>query len=308
LSDASLRIERRGRAAAIVLSAGRLEATFVPELNMLGASLRLAGEEFLATPGGLAAYGKGHTTGLPLLAPWANRLSGLGYRSGRVRVDLAGLPLHVDGNGLPIHGTMSARQAWKVEELSSRRGVARVAASFAYETQDLLAAFPFPHRLEVAASVDGKALTVTTVLRPTGSRPVPVSFGHHPYFRLPEGSRSAWHLRLPRREQLELDERGIPTGGRTRCPAEVEPIRNRVFDDLFEVGARRTLGLELGHRRLSVELEDGYCFAQVFAPPGRRFVALEPMTAPTNALVEGTCPTVRPGETFVARFRLRPET
>jgi galactose mutarotase-like enzyme len=45
----------------------------------------------------------------------------------------------------------------------------------------------------------------------------------------------------------------------------------------------------------------------VFAPQGKRFVALEPMTAPTNALVEGTCPMVAPGEAFTARFRIRPE-
>ena len=136
---------------------------------------------------------------------------------------------------------------------------------------------------------------------------MPVSFGFHPYFGIPELPRAEWRLALPGMRRLAVDERGIPTGGRTRCAAEVEPIGNRVFDDLFEVGARRTLGLELGHRRLSVELEDGYRFAQVFAPPGRRFVALEPMTAPTNALVDGTCPLIRPGDAYVAEFRARPQ-
>ena len=44
--------------------------------------------------------------------------------------------------------------------------------------------------------------------------------------------------------------------------------------------------------------------AQVWVPPGRRFIALEPMTAPTNALVERNAPMVRPGDVFRARFRL----
>jgi hypothetical protein len=95
--------------AAITLVSDELEATFVPELNMLGTSLRMGGEEYLALPGGVGAYRRQHTTGLPLLAPWANRLGDLVYRSGRARVDLEGLPLHTDGNGLPIHGTLSAR-------------------------------------------------------------------------------------------------------------------------------------------------------------------------------------------------------
>jgi aldose 1-epimerase len=96
--------------AAVTLTSGELQATFVPEMNLLGASLCLGGEEFLALPGGVGAYRRVRTTGLPLLAPWANRLSGRAYRAGRVRVELDGLELYTDPNGLPIHGTMSARE------------------------------------------------------------------------------------------------------------------------------------------------------------------------------------------------------
>jgi hypothetical protein len=77
---ASVRIHRWRGVAAVTLTAGELQATFVPEMNMLGASLRLGGEEFLALPGGVGAYRRVRTTGLPLLAPWANRLSGSATR------------------------------------------------------------------------------------------------------------------------------------------------------------------------------------------------------------------------------------
>jgi hypothetical protein len=46
---------------------------------------------------------------------------------------------------------------------------------------------------------------------------------------------------------------------------------------------------------------------QVYAPPRKNLVCLEPMTAPTNALKAGTCPMVTPGGTFAARFSIRPE-
>ena len=72
----------------MTLASGELEATFVPELNLLGTSLRLGGEEFLALPGGVVAYRKRNATGLPLLAPWANRLSERTYRLEGVRADL----------------------------------------------------------------------------------------------------------------------------------------------------------------------------------------------------------------------------
>jgi galactose mutarotase-like enzyme len=229
------------------------------------------------------------------------------YRSGRARVDLEGLPLHTDGNGLPIHGTLSARDAWEITTLAARGRRARLLARFVYDRPDLLAAFPFPHRLDVLAEVDGRSLSIATSVSPTGRRSVPVSLGYHPYLRLPDGRRSAWRLHLPKRLLLELDERGIPTGGRSLAPAESQPIGSRAFDDVFELVGGRTLSIGGGGRRLSVEYGPGYRFAQVFTPPGKNAICLEPMIAATNALVTGECPLVRPGETFTARFRIRPE-
>ena len=45
--------------------------------------------------------------------------------------------------------------------------------------------------------------------------------------------------------------------------------------------------------------------AQVFAPRGKDYIAFEPMTAPTNALVSGrSMRLVAPGEMFRAAFRI----
>jgi aldose 1-epimerase len=306
--SASVRIHRWRGVAAVTLRSGRLQATFVPEMNMLGVSLRLDGEEFLALPGGIGAYPRVRTTGLPLLAPWANRLSGWGYRAEGRRVDLDGLELYTDPNGLPIHGTMSAGERWEVHSVTTAGQVARLRAGFDYTRAELLAAFPFPHRLETVIEVDGRSLSVATTVRPSSDRTVPISFGYHPYFRLPGGRRSAWRLLLPRRRRVELDERGIPTGHSTQAPAEAEPIGTRTFDDLFELTGDRHLGIQHGGRSLSVRFASGYPYAQVYAPPSAGFACLEPMTAPTNALVVGGYPVVRSGESFTARFSIRPES
>jgi len=283
---------------SVVIRSGELEATFLPGLGMLGASLRHAGAELLVLPHGIQGYRDGHQAGLPLLAPWANRLGARAYRVGDIAVDLDGVTLSTDDNGLPIHGTLTAATGWRV----TSAGADRLSAELSFDTPALLAAFPFPHRLAIDATVGNDTLWISTTLTATGDRVVPVSFGWHPYLRLPNGGRSTWALDMPECEHVELDDRGLPTGRALALPASSGPIGGRVFDDLYRLGDDRLLALSDGDLRLEVRFETGCPYAQVFAPPGAEFVCLEPMTATTNALVDGGCPLVAPGSSFTGRF------
>jgi aldose 1-epimerase len=50
---------------------------------------------------------------------------------------------------------------------------------------------------------------------------------------------------------------------------------------------------------------EGFPYAQVFAPKGKDFIALEPMTAPTSALTSGHgLNIVEPGKELRASFRV----
>src|SRR4029450_6388230 len=106
--------------AGVTISSGPLDATFLPQLGMLGSSLRHRGEDLLALPGGLDGYRRGNVAGLPLLAPWANRLGARRYEVDGVLVDLEGLVLHTDEQGLPIHGPRSAQPGWEGVEAHDR--------------------------------------------------------------------------------------------------------------------------------------------------------------------------------------------
>ena len=310
LLDPAIRVGVVDGEPAVTLTAGQLEATFLPGLGLLGTALRHRGEDLLALPGGVAGYRDRHVTGLPILAPWANRLPSWRYRAAGVEVDLDGLDLATDPAGLPIHGTLTAHRGWRLERLAAETGRAVLEAAFDYAAwPELQAAFPFPHRLTVAAAVQEASLEVTTTLEATGDRPVPVAFGWHPYLRLPGAPRSAWRLLLPDRTHLELDG-GLPTGKSAGEPAEAEPVGDRAFDDLYALGpdpATHRLGLEAAGRRLLVGYGDGYDHAQGFAPPGTEFVCLEPMTGPTAALAAGTTPLVDPGGSVTAEFTIRVE-
>ncbi len=287
---------------ALTLAAGELSATFIPDLGMTGVSLTWKATEYLALPGGLRALRAGATTGLPLLAPWANRLAHRRYRAAGIDVDLAGLQLGVDGNGLPIHGLLVGQPGWRVTGRSTSRSRATMRAATDVDAP----AFPFPHRIELSITASDRQLTIDTTVVPTGRRPVPVAFGWHPYLQVPSAPRSRWRLRLPARTHLALDALGIPTGGEAAEPQEAEPIACRTYDDLYRLGRDRRLALVADDATLTMHAESGYAYAQVWVPRGRPFAALEPMTSPTNSLVDGTAPLVEPGDVFTARFSLVP--
>jgi aldose 1-epimerase len=287
---------------AIRLSDGDLAATFVPRLGMIGASLTHDGEELLGQRNGLAAYeAKGSTMGIPLLYPWANRLSALNCVVAGEQIDLDPDSRYVrlDPNGLPIHGLLAANPRWETS------GALEARLDFGAQPE-LLAEFPFPHELRLNIALATNALTITTTVEANQDSPVPISFGFHPYLNLPNVAREEWRIELPVETHLLLDDKGIPTGESEPAQHEDGPLGDRTFDDAY-THVDGDFVLEGRGRRVAVTFEDGYDYAQVFAPPGQALICFEPMTAPTNALVSGQAKILDPGETFSASFRISVE-
>jgi len=285
---------------------GETTAEFVPGANLLCCSLRHRGEELLDTGRGVEAYAaRGKTMGIPLLYPWANRLSRDGYTvAGRAVTLPSGEPgarYPVDPNGLPIHGAIPGRVVWEAEADGDR-----LAASVRWDAEDLLELFPFRHRVSVQAIVDEQGLTLTTTVHADAGDPVPVAFGYHPYLRLPGSSREGWQVDLGATGQLVLDDRMIPTGERVPLTPRDFLLGERSLDDgLADLVSPAQFLVSDGERSLSASFEAGYDWAQVYAPPEHDFICFEPMTAPADALNshEGLR-VLEPGEDHAARFTI----
>ena len=292
--------------SAHTLRAGDMEAVFLPDHGMLGASLRYEGIEILRRVEDLeAAAARGSSAGIPLLHPWANRLSEPRYRvlEEEVVLDRSSPLLHFDEHGLPMHGVPWPLLSWVVTE--ARQDF--IAARLEWSTSHLLAVFPFRHRIELAATLDPEGLTLETTLVANSEGPVPVSFGFHPYFGFPELSRAKWQLELPAMRKLVLDEHGIPTGDEKPFGGFKAELGENSFDDGFALlEEQTTFCVTAANCKVSVELLAGYRYAQVFAPKDKDYIALEPMTAPTSALTSSQGLRFVPsGERFRAVFRIR---
>jgi galactose mutarotase-like enzyme len=298
-------------AAVLHDDAAGLRATWAIGAGMLGASLVHQGEELLWQGAGVEAYVRERTfMGIPFLHPWANRLDGFDYHAGGhdVTLDPQSSLLKLD-HGLPIHGLLNASPDWSLEELSADAERARMLAALAFDSPALLAAFPFPHRVEIALEARDGVLAVTTTVTATGAEPVPVAFGFHPYLQIPGVPRAEWEVSFPVRRRLLLDSRQIPTGATEEVGPITGPIGNRTWDDGFDqIDAPRRFVVRAAPRSITIDYVDGYPNAQVFAPPGRGFICIEPMTAPANALrgPDSALRWVAPGDSHSATFRIIP--
>lgn len=262
-----------------------LTATFVPGAGMIGTSLAENGLEFLGQRRGLQAYVEdAKTMGVPILYPWANRLSGWDYSANGTTVQLDGAAgVRPDPHGSPIHGVLTAHPGWQVEH-----SVNALTAVVDYTTPDLLASFPFPHVLTQRVALADRTLTVTTTVAPQAEVAVPMCFGYHPYFTIPGVPRSDWTLTTPAMRHLPVDERGLPTGAQDQWAAESAPLGERVLDDGFDgVIEGAVFSVAGGGHRIEIRFTRGYPSAQLFAPAGEDLIAIEPMAAPTDALRQG---------------------
>lgn len=282
-----------------------LTATFVPSAGMVCTSLSDDGVELLGQRRGLQAYLRtGKTMGIPILYPWANRLSANGYGvdGGAVTLTPGVGGVRSDEHGLVIHGVLAAYPGWLVKHAENR-----LTADLDYGGQPrLLTSFPFPHVVTLDITLADRALSIETTVTPTTAASVPLCFGFHPYLTIPGVPRSQWQLETPPLRHLPVDNWGIPTGATEITPGLSGELGDKTFDDGFdEVPQGSVFALSGGDRRIEVIFDHGYPAVQIFAPHNDDVVGIEPMTAPTNALRKGGYSTAVPGRPASATFTIR---
>ena len=283
---------------------GRATATVV----QLAASLReyrVDGVD-VVEPYGLSEqtpYGSG-----TVLVPWPNRVAG-----GQWTLDGEPQQLEITEPAFnnALHGLLMMTLFRLVEQSPS---AVTLAATVQPQT-----GYPFLLETTVRYELLDDGLTVTHTIRNLSTRSAPVAVGTHPYLRIGDVPTDDLVLRLAAGSRFEVDENFIPT-------AEV-PIAG------FDGGRLRDL--ELNDAFGGVPFTDGIAVHSITAPDGRRVelwqdvnfdyvqvytcrvfpsagsvrfaVAIEPMTAPPNALATGQgLRWLEPSEVWELQWGIRP--
>jgi aldose 1-epimerase len=307
----------------------KMDFGLAPGIGNFGYEFKVNAKDALHFPDTFADYlpKRSLNGGIPLMAPFANRIDGEQYYfQGKKYLlnDSLGNIIRARGSNLPIHGLLVRDPRWKVAKsgASSKEGAFVVSRLEFYRYPDLMAQFPFAHSWEVTYRLQDGKLECTTKVKNLSASNMPVHFGYHPYF-CPDGPRDGWTLHLAGRKHWVVSGTLIPTGelepAETFLPSAtgILTLGEASIDGAFTDLERDAKGL--AHfwvagktRKIEVVFDPGYNVAIAYAPLDREFVCLEPQTGPTNAFNlqhEGKIQDLiilGPGKSYRARFWIIP--
>jgi len=123
----------------------------------------------------------------------------------------------------------------------------------------------------------------------TGTTDMPLGIGWHPYFTF-QTIADELQLQLPSCETLDTDQQLIPTGKQEKFTKfkNLTAIGNHDFDTCFQLKNtseffETRLYYAAKQTTIILEQSENFGYLQVYTPPHRNSIALEPMTCPANA-------------------------
>jgi aldose 1-epimerase len=247
-----------------------------------------------------------------LLVPWPNRVEGGTWWLGSREQHFSATE---PGTGHALHGLLTEREfAVGASAADHLELVAKI---------DPAPGYPFSLRVAVTYQVTPSGIDAEIAVRNIGGSPAPVAVGIHPYLRLGTRDVRALTVDLDAEWAYHLDATEIPRhrfgvegtawdlrGGR---PVSEAP-RHATFEHAPGANRARTLGEPAGDR-VAVWADEAFRWTQLYVVDGfaaddgpRTAVAIEPMTAPPNALRTGVgLRWLKPDETWALQWGIRVE-
>jgi aldose 1-epimerase len=224
-------------------------------------------DEFKVKPAGLH--------GIPLLAPWANRLDEQAFYANGKRYAFDMSLGNVTG-AIPIHGFMSRTDQWQVVDVKADGKAAWVTSRLDTSKQaDWMKQWPFAHTMDVTYRLQDGTLEVITKITNNAPDPMPVSLGWHPYYQLTDSPREEWTVTIPARARWLLDYRKVPTGA-TESTAKFFPnnrgtLKDYNLDDVFgdlikDSQGRATVVLKGRKQQLEISQGPNYRSLVIYSP------------------------------------------
>ncbi|HMQ46543.1 MAG TPA: hypothetical protein PKA00_04630 [Saprospiraceae bacterium] len=203
-------------------------------------------------------------------------------------------PINDTVTGTALHGFPAEQQPMQLIDVTTSEHQAAMTCVFDYDGHKPY--YPFPISLRVRFELDDVGhFGIESSIINKHHQEIPFGFGWHPYYSLSK-TVDQMSLQLPDCEMIGIDAEMIPTG--KRYPYSIfeqrRLIGSEVLDNGFYVipdGAEET-SIELAGTEGKLQLwqqtgEKGFSYLQIFTPPHRLSLAVEPMSCNINAFRNG---------------------
>lgn len=256
--------------------------------------------------------------GMPLF-PFANRLDAGAYRHQEQSYQF---DINEAETNNTLHGFLYQMPA---ELLSSQQTENEAKATLVYRYAGNNVAYPFPVEIKISYCLSQKeGFVMNFEVTNLHNETIPVGVGWHPYFQFANKVDSL-SLRLPPVNIVEVDERMLPTGVQREFNNfnRLTRIGDTLFDDSMVLqkgqaaekfktllwSEEDNIGIEIW-QQTGTESESGnnggYDFLQVYIPPDRQSIAIEPVSSGINAFNSGDgLIHLEAGQTFTANCGVR---
>lgn len=218
-----------------------------------------------------------------VLTPWVNRVRNGNYSfEGRNYQ----LPINEPNLGNAIHGLL-ARVPFKLTQSEAIAETAFIRISYSYD--GTVKGFPFPFDFAIDYTLEKNGgLRVNLHAENTGSTNMPFACGWHPYFGFPGTSLAELDICFASKSRFISDSQMIPLHEQAFDRSEAIRLGTEKLDHVFLLKPmeKHVTTLRDTRRQLSLHVEQSsiqFPYLVVFAPEEQNAVAIEPMTANTDA-------------------------
>jgi aldose 1-epimerase len=337
---AELRYEavRDGSLVTLTDRVSETTVTIAPSVGNIATAFRVKGHNVLRFPhASLAQFeARPAATGIPFMAPWANRLDEPAFYANGRRHPFDMTLGNIRGD-VPIHGFVTTTNLWRITAIAATDREAAVTSRLDFYRQpSWMRQWPYAHTIDITYRLADGVLEVETTIANLSDEPMPVAVGFHPYLQLTDSSRDEWRITVRAETRWVLDSRKLPTGaiepaGRL-LPGPDLLLEDYNLDDVFsdlvrDANGRATMSVRGPSQQLDVVLGPRFRSVVVWAPSPsgrgrggqgdsppaeRNFICIEPMAAISNALnmahrgEYSELQSIAPGQTWRESFWLKP--
>lgn len=210
------------------------------------------------------------------LFPFPNRLANGSYFLDGQQYQFA----HNDfGRPNALHGLLT-HEKFEVSSVDLTQG----SITLMHKRTEKHKGYPFNYEINLKFTLSKSKLEIYSKIINQDDLDIPVGYGWHPYFSLNNQALNQATLSIPKCSKLELDSLMIPNKAFKKFDTNQNLQLNEVnLDDCFKF-EKENESIKLTTDFYQLELQLGnYKFAQIYLPPDKKAIAIEPQTCAPDA-------------------------